>query len=262
MEWELIQGRLSDLRWPSRPALPDSGFLRFLVQKGLISSGKDPGADFRNGESIQTRLAFLAHSGSGTREDLQAPFIQFLQEACQEARTFTRGRFTFEDHEGGTLDAHRFLKPVSLDGFYGQIAAVSEDVPVIRARVRKAVRRISENLYLIPSGKLPPNPSEILGSGRMRFLLQFVQREFDVVLIDSPPLLATSDALLLVSQADGVVLVVKSGQVNRELVQKAVEQLRVARANLLGVVLNEVEVKKTGYYRYYHKYYTHYYGGA
>ncbi|MBW2646379.1 MAG: hypothetical protein JRE23_09420 [Deltaproteobacteria bacterium] len=94
----------------------------------------------------------------------------------------------------------------------------------------------------------------------MYFLLSNLKKRFNTLIIDSPPILPASDALLLGPQADGVILVVKSGVMNREMVKKAVEQLRVSHANLLGVVLNAVDTKREGYYKYYHKYYSQYYG--
>jgi Mrp family chromosome partitioning ATPase len=94
----------------------------------------------------------------------------------------------------------------------------------------------------------------------MAFLLGHLQKMFDVIIIDSPPILPASDALLISPHADGVILVVKEGLLNREVVQKAVEQLNLAQANILGVVLNDVDVKKQGYSSYYHKYYSEYYG--
>ncbi|GAH48856.1 unnamed protein product, partial [marine sediment metagenome] len=66
--------------------------------------------------------------------------------------------------------------------------------------------------------------------------------------------------LLLAPHVDGVVLMVKAGKINREMVEKAIEQLRMAKANLLGVVLSQVDVKREGYYKYYHKYSSTYYG--
>ena len=83
---------------------------------------------------------------------------------------------------------------------------------------------------------------------------------FDVIIIDSPPILPASDALLISSHTDGVLLVVKAGFLNRDMVQKAVEQLELAQANILGVVLNDVDINNAGYSGYYQKYYKGYYG--
>jgi Mrp family chromosome partitioning ATPase len=83
---------------------------------------------------------------------------------------------------------------------------------------------------------------------------------FDVLVIDSPPILPASDALILAPNTDGVLLVIKAGELNRDMVGRAIEQLRNTKANLLGVVLNYVDTKREGYYKYYYKYYSKYYG--
>ena len=83
---------------------------------------------------------------------------------------------------------------------------------------------------------------------------------FDVVIIDTPPILPASDGLIISPQVDGIVLVVKAGHMNREMVGKAVEQLNTTGTKILGVVLNDVNIRKEGYYNYYRKYYGEYYG--
>ena len=89
----------------------------------------------------------------------------------------------------------------------------------------------------------------------MSFLLSFFKRRFDVLIIDSSSILPASDALILAPQTDGVVLIIKAGMTNRELIKKTVEKLRMAKANLIGVVLNQVDFKREGYYKYDSTYY-------
>ncbi|MVP00494.1 CpsD/CapB family tyrosine-protein kinase [Paenibacillus lutrae] len=108
-------------------------------------------------------------------------------------------------------------------------------------------------LSVITSGTLPPNPSEILGSQRMAHLLLELKEKFDVILIDTPPVLAVSDAQVVASQCDGVLLVVSAGGVKRDLVQKARDNLQFVHARILGVVLNKVarkDAKMNTYYDY------------
>ncbi|MGD9878115.1 CpsD/CapB family tyrosine-protein kinase, partial [Desulfococcus sp.] len=115
-------------------------------------------------------------------------------------------------------------------------------------------------LFLLSSGVIPPNPSELLSSPQVDFLMTLLTRKFDTIIIDTPPILPATDALLLAPRTDGVVLIVKAGHMRRNLVQKCVDQIRLSQANLVGVVLNQVDVRKEGYYNYYNKYYTGYYG--
>lgn len=112
--------------------------------------------------------------------------------------------------------------------------------------------RIS-NLRVLTSGPLPPNPSEILGSRRMQKLIQHLKERADIVLFDSPPALAVTDAAVLASQMDGTLLVIETGNARREVVQRAVENLSKVGANLLGVALNKISAKEAaGYYHYYY----------
>jgi len=111
-----------------------------------------------------------------------------------------------------------------------------------------------DNLWLLSSGPPPPNPAEMLGSGRMRTVIDQLKTQADIVLFDSPPVLAVTDAAVLATQLDGVVLVNDAGRTRRSLVQRAVEGLGKVNANLLGVVLNRMSSSHDGYY-YYHYYY-------
>jgi non-specific protein-tyrosine kinase len=109
-----------------------------------------------------------------------------------------------------------------------------------------------ERLRILTSGEIPPNPSELLGSERFRKILASVKELSDVVIIDSPPLMAVTDSAVLAPHVDGVILVIKPGSTNLAASQEAVEQLRRVGANMLGVVLNEVDISRSRYkyYRY------------
>ena len=110
-----------------------------------------------------------------------------------------------------------------------------------------------ENLRLIPSGKIPPNPSELLGSQRMRQLLDDLQSAADIVIIDAPPLLPVTDAQVLSTQVDGTLLLVNAG-INRSAVIRAVEALDRVNARLLGLAFNRL-TKSSGDYYYSYDYY-------
>jgi len=112
-----------------------------------------------------------------------------------------------------------------------------------------------ENLSFLPSGPLPPNPSEILGSQRMGDFLAHLQEQADVILLDSPPLLTMADASILAARVDGVILVADAGRTRREALKKAAEALRRIGAHVLGVALNRVGLRSEGYSYYYYYYY-------
>lgn len=109
-------------------------------------------------------------------------------------------------------------------------------------------------LFVIPAGPLPPNPAELLGSKRMRETLGTMRADFDYVVIDTPPVLPVTDAVLLATMSDGVVLVVRGQKTPFDVAQKSHERLAYARVKILGVVLNDVDVT-SGDYDQYHRYY-------
>ena len=115
-----------------------------------------------------------------------------------------------------------------------------------------------DNLFLATSGALPPNPSELLASKKMEELLQKFRNEFDIVVIDSPPVIAVTDAVILSTKVDGTILVVSSGQTDKDALSRAHTLLDTVDSNLLGTLLNGVNVEGM-YGSYYYYYYHHYY---
>ena len=119
-----------------------------------------------------------------------------------------------------------------------------------------------DNLYVATAGISPPNPSELLGSHKMNELIDLLREEWDMVLLDSPPIVAVTDATMISQGIDAMVLVVKSGETDREAFRRAVKSLQGIHVNLAGVVVNGISrrTSKDTYY-YYYQYYQHYYGG-
>jgi capsular exopolysaccharide synthesis family protein len=104
-----------------------------------------------------------------------------------------------------------------------------------------------DGLSLVASGQLPPNPSELLGSHRFDEILGALAKEADIVLLDAPPIIAVSDAALLASKVDGVILVVNAGKTKRDLARRARTLLEKANARILGVVLNNAAIERSLY---------------
>ncbi len=115
-------------------------------------------------------------------------------------------------------------------------------------------------LSIITSGSLPPNPSELLASTKMQDVINLLAKHFDMVILDSPPLLAVTDALILAKSVDGVILVIDPKKTKRGAIQQAVEQLKRLDARLLGIVLNNIKVKRSSYYYNREYYYSKHYG--
>jgi capsular exopolysaccharide synthesis family protein len=133
-----------------------------------------------------------------------------------------------------------------------------------QSRVRDAVQRSTEpNLFVITAGRTPPNPSELLASERMNhFIANLAKGPFDWVVIDTPPVLAVTDAVIIAQKVAGVVFVIGSEMTRRVHAERALETLQSGRARGIGVVLNRVDFDRNKYYysRYYGYQYKSYYG--
>jgi capsular exopolysaccharide synthesis family protein len=116
------------------------------------------------------------------------------------------------------------------------------------------------NLYLLPSGAVPPNPAELIGSEQMNRLLQIMESNFTHVVVDSPPIASFTDGVLISTMVDGVLLVVHSGKSSRQIVKRARQLLQDVGAKLFGVVLNNVNSRSENNHYYYQSYYNSYYG--
>ncbi|WP_303699671.1 CpsD/CapB family tyrosine-protein kinase [Lentibacillus sp. CBA3610] len=108
-----------------------------------------------------------------------------------------------------------------------------------------------ENLDVIACGPIPPNPSELLGSRRMEQFIKEAKMAYDIILFDTPPVLAVTDAQILANLCDGSMLIVRSKQTEYESAEKSIDVLQSSTAKFLGTVLNGVEKKKANYYYYY-----------
>jgi succinoglycan biosynthesis transport protein ExoP len=112
---------------------------------------------------------------------------------------------------------------------------------------------LTDNLFVITGGAIPPDPAKLVGSRKMHDMLIRMREQFDYIFIDSPPLIAVSDAVRLSTLVDGVVLVIKGHGTTRDGLKEACSRLRYAQANILGVVLNGVDMT-SGDYSYYNPY--------
>lgn len=109
-----------------------------------------------------------------------------------------------------------------------------------------------KNIFLLPSGPIPPNPSELLASKRMTKFIDFIKDKFDTILFDSPPVIAVTDSVILSAKVDGVVLVLRAAKTKIDIAKEAKEQLEKANAKIIGTVLNYVKYKGKDYEYYYY----------
>lgn len=140
-------------------------------------------------------------------------------------------------------DAHRYF---DLPNNAGLTSAFLADV----SAVHSFVRRVDDWLFVLTSGPVPPNPAELLNSQKMRDLLAELSAHFDLIVVDSPPLLGLADASIWAGLTDGLLLVARKGKTRRGPFEEAVAAARGTKKPIVGVIVNGTERKKSGYYYY------------
>ncbi|ASW42420.1 CpsD/CapB family tyrosine-protein kinase [Clostridium isatidis] len=125
------------------------------------------------------------------------------------------------------------------------------DVLIGKEDLKTALHRYNENLVVLTSGKLPPNPSEMLSSKAMSNLLKELKNVFDYIILDTPPVQAVTDSQILSTKADGTILVIRAEKTKKDSVQNALGLLKKVNANIIGTVLNGIESSRNKYYYYY-----------
>lgn len=144
------------------------------------------------------------------------------------------------------------MRRPSIAGEFGlstRHGGVSE-VIAAQDKLESRLHKHSDSMDVLPSGMVPPNPLELLSSKRFSVLLDVVRKRYDRIIIDTAPVHAVSDALMLSKISDGLIFVVRSDSTSRDVVQMSMRRLRQAQVPLMGTVLNRVAVSKSGYYGY------------
>lgn len=138
--------------------------------------------------------------------------------------------------------------------YFGMVGSVGlTDVLINSAELDDVLQPFRTGLMLLGAGATPPNPSELLGSSAMRALVADLEARFDYVIIDAPPLLPVTDAAILATVADGVIVVVGAGVAQTAMLGRAMDALETVNGHVLGIVLNRIprqESYRYGYYRY------------
>src|SRR5207237_8348491 len=135
---------------------------------------------------------------------------------------------------------HKVLARDNGVGLSNLLAGGSDMTPAVQPTSYK-------NLSFLACGPLPPNPAELLGGGTMRAFLKAAKAEFDLVVIDGPPVMGLADAPQLANVVEGTVLVIEAGRIKRDLAKSAIRRLRVGQVRLVGAILTKFDLKKAGY---------------
>ncbi|WP_053365151.1 CpsD/CapB family tyrosine-protein kinase [Bacillus sp. FJAT-27245] len=132
----------------------------------------------------------------------------------------------------------------SLDNFKGLSSTLAGKTELEEAIVASGI----DNLDILSSGPIPPNPSELLASNKMLELLKAIRDVYDIILFDTPPLLAVTDPQIIASLGDGTVLVIRSKKTEIEDARKAINMIHSANGSLIGTILNDARIKEGHYY--------------
>ena len=186
--------------------------------------------------------------------DVEVKTIVITSSEPGEGKSTTAGNLalSFAQAEKSTIIVDCDLRKPSLHKKF-KISNISglSDVLIGKEKLEVSIHKHNSKLDILTSGKIPPNPSEMLGSKAMGRLIEVLKENYDVVILDTAPLQAVTDAQILSTKADGVILVVRADSTKKESVLQAKSLLEKVGANILGTVLNGVENSRKKYYYYY-----------
>jgi len=227
------------------------------IQMRLITHYKPRSPISESYRSLRTSLQFASVDGDIKTVVVTSP-------APKEGKTLTASNLAITEAQAGRktllLDTdlrkpmiHHLFKLKKDDGISKVLTG--------ELKLDDAIKKTGiENLSVITSGPIPPNPSELLGSKKMKEVLTELKERFDMIILDSPPMIAVTDPSVLGQEVDGVLLVIRSGRTTREIAEKAKSNAEYVHIKLLGVVLNDIDVRNVyGSYKYYYYKYYYYY---
>lgn len=219
----------------------------FLTQRRLILNANSPFALQEAYKSLRTNIRFSLH-GEGCKKICitsssagEGKSITMLNLAISFAQTGKKVLLVDADLRRPALA--RLMVEKASPGLSNILADLSCEEEVVR-------KDIYPNLDVIFSGDVPPNPSELLSSERMQKFIEEMALQYDYILVDTPPVTVVSDACLVANMLDGVLLLARQGRTRKDSVKQAINRLHLTGANLLGYVLNGVDLSGSTYYNY------------
>lgn len=198
--------------------------------------------------TIRTNIQF-----SVADEELKSIMVTSAEPAEGKSTTVANLAITFAQQGKKVLMVDADLRKPTVhytfrvQNIYGLTNVLTKQKPLAEVITTTDV----ENLDVLTSGPIPPNPAELLGSKAMLEFLKKVEEHYDIILFDTPPILAVTDAQILANHCQGSVLVISSGKTENEKAVKAKEMLAATKGKLLGAVLNNKKMDKSNYYYYY-----------
>ncbi len=200
--------------------------------------------------SIRTNLLF-------TQQGEKCPIFVITSPTANNGKTINSANLAINFAQMGkkvlVIDAdmrnpslHKLFSLSSRNGLSEILAGLTDNITVTKTDI--------ENLSILTSGKIPPNPTELLSSPRMDNLIDFVKKHYDCVFIDTPPVNIVTDATVFAQKATGYILIVKTDTTNVPELKTSVATLQSIDANVLGFIINDTNSERKRYYSYYRKY--------
>jgi capsular exopolysaccharide synthesis family protein len=194
--------------------------------------------------------------GFVNRDQLKACLRQQMEKGLQELLLLKGPNFRFVELDDVKVEPH--IRDIAQEKDFFNGLGSNSSAPILKnIASRSVIETDIPGFYICPCGKIPPNPVELMGSKRMAELVKTLKEEFDLVIIDSSPVLGAAHTSLSPILVDGVILVARSDITNRKSILEAKKQLQLANAPVMGVVLNGIDLKRH-YYRYYYGRYYYY----
>ena len=213
------------------------------THKGFIVEGKPKSVVSEAYRTLRTNIQYSSY-------DKKIQTIVVTSAEAAEGKSTVSGNLalTFAQSNNKVILVDCDLRKPSLHKKFqiSNLIGLSE-VILGKESIEHAIQKRNDNLYVLTSGKIPPNPSEMLASSAMNGLLNLLKEQFDVIILDSAPICAVTDAQVLSTRADGTIIVTRAERTKRDRVVEAKMLLDKVGANILGVVLQAVENTKGKY---------------
>lgn len=251
-------GSLTNIFWKNKPE--GKKLASALIRNKLLTKEQANLAIKHQKKSGQRLGTILRIMGLISRGQLKKIITKHILEAFKTVASMYDGRFSFANLPGNQVDTTIQHNVDFNKLFHDFLGEESQSPFLIKTIESMIVNTDTKNMFILPTGSIPPNPAEMVSSKRMAFIMEYLTCAFDFVIVDTPPVLPASDVIMTAQNTDGILLVVKTNKVNKDHVKNVVRQIESTGTKILGLILNNVDMKKDRNYRHYKKYYASYYG--
>ncbi len=247
-----IDGKLIDVIWNNRP--PSRRLVSMLQSRyQLIREDIIAAIDYQKKKG--KRLVGIFHAmGLFPKEDLENILALQVSESIRIASTILEGEFSFTPLSYSEVSSS-ITPTVNFEKLLKEFIYPESPLKFINQAIDSTINETeTENLYVIGSGELHPSPSEIISSKRTDLIIELLKHKFEFIIIDTPPVLSASDALMIAHRVDTTLIVVRAGHTHKNSVSEVLEHFEAADLPVHGILLNRVDLKKQhARYRHYQK---------